>query len=73
MKFHMKTKVIGLKLPKKKVIAIQCHFYNWLVFSIGRRNMQDLFRQCGYAMLNKEQHVLCEPSGIFTGFIGGLH
>lgn len=23
----MKTKVIGLKLPKKKVIAIQCHFY----------------------------------------------
>lgn len=27
MKFHMKTKVIGLKLPKKKVIAIQCHFY----------------------------------------------
>lgn len=35
--------------------------------------MQDLFRQCGYAMLNKEKHVLCEPSGIFTGFIGGLH
>lgn len=38
--------------------------------------MQDLFRQRGYAMLNKvilEQHVLCEPSGIFTGFIGGLH
>lgn len=35
--------------------------------------MQDLFRQRGYAMLNKEKHVLCEPSGIFTGFIGGLH
>lgn len=72
----MKTKVIGVKLPKKKVIAIQRHIPesdNWLVFAIGRRNMQGLFRQCGYAMLNKEQHVLCEHNGIFTGFTGGLH